>query len=189
MLAWFSASCLKCLGPSCLARWQARCVASSEAWHWFALNGVSLPPSLSHHLQPLSTLLKLEPERWMIENRPWHEYIHAGRRWPRGLWTMWPAVGVLGSFSGCWLQHWQQPSFFHAGCSSNRSLLLKQQRSVVAPEPVLVHVLLLKLWFCAWLSLFMRYIPVCVYCNVFMPVSWSAVLKLKGSDGLNKLQF
>lgn len=35
----------------------------------------------------------------------------AGRRWPKGLRTMWPAVRVLGSFSGCWLQRWQQPSF------------------------------------------------------------------------------
>lgn len=87
------------------------------------------------------TLICIEwggPRRWSQKDE-WLKAAltsgQAGRRWPRGLRTMWPAVRVLGSFSGCWLQRWQQPSFLHTGRSSNRSLPLKQQRSVVAPEP------------------------------------------------------
>lgn len=117
----FSASCHKHMGLYSLAPWQAQCVASFCCM----------------------TLICIEwggPWRWSQKDE-WLKAaltsVQAGRRWPRGLRTMWPAVRVLGSFSGCWLQRWQQPSFFHTGRSSNRSLPLKQQRSVVAPEPVL----------------------------------------------------
>lgn len=87
------------------------------------------------------TLICIEwggPRRWSQKDEWLKAALTSGqacRRWPRGLRTMWPAVRVLGSFSGCWLQRWQQPSFLHTGRSSNRSLPLKQQRSVVAPEP------------------------------------------------------
>lgn len=113
MSAWFLSSCHKHWGPFFMSKCQAHCVASllhDTDLHWMREGGAW---------------------RWMIESSA---DSGAGRQAvaqrPEDHVTNCQGTGFIQ-----WLLAAAQ--LFHIGRSSNRSLPLKQQPSVVAPEPVL----------------------------------------------------